>query len=101
MGFPTADRRQVWPTCPLERVNKEFTRRTDVGVFQNSSGLLRLAGAVLVEQHEEWDAGDRRYFSKYSMKALDADPEGVRIPAITTAQSNLLTDSTGVEKLHR
>jgi putative transposase len=41
-----------------------------VGVFPNPAALLRLAGAVLVEQHDEWEAGDRRYFSESSMLEL-------------------------------
>ena len=60
-SFPQRHWRQIWFTNPLERVNKEIKRRTDVvGVFPNSAALLRLAGAVLVEQHDEWEAGDRR-----------------------------------------
>ncbi len=61
-GFPARHWRQIWSTNPMERVNKEIKRRTDVvGVFPNPAALLRLAGAVLVEQHDEWEAGDRRY----------------------------------------
>ena len=63
--------RQIWSTNPLERVNKEVKRRTDVvGVFPNTAALLRLAGAVLIEQHDEWEAGERRYFSEASMLEL-------------------------------
>ena len=52
-------------------MNKEIKRRTNVvGVFPNPAALLRLAGAVLVEQHDEWEAGDRGYFSESSMLEL-------------------------------
>jgi putative transposase len=70
-AFPPRHWRQIWSTNPLERVNKEIKRRTDVvGVFPNSAALLRLAGAVLIEQHDEWEAGERRYFSEASMLQL-------------------------------
>jgi putative transposase len=70
-GFPVKHRRQIWSTNPMERVNKEIKRSTDVvGVFPNPDALLRLAGAVLVEQHDEWEAGDRRYLSEASMAAF-------------------------------
>ena len=63
VGFPRRHWRQIWPTNPLERVNKEIKRRTDVvGVFPNPTPLLRLAGLALIEQHDEWEAGERRHF---------------------------------------
>ena len=72
-GFPPKHWRQIWSTNPIERLNKEIKRRTDVvGVFPNPAALLRLAGAVLVEQHDEWEAGSRRYLSEDSMRQLDA-----------------------------
>lgn len=92
-GFPQRHWRQIWSTNPLERVNKEIKRRTDVvGVFPNPATLLRLAGAVLVEQHDEWEAGDRRYFSESSMlelkamnAAIPASEEVNAIPELTAA----------------
>ena len=84
--FPVAHWRQIWSTNPLERVNKEIKRRTDVvGTFPNPAALLRLAGHVLIEQHDEWDGADRRYFSEHSMKLLDTTEEEVAIPELTAA----------------
>jgi putative transposase len=71
--FPPAHWKKIWSTNPLERVNKEIKRRTDVvGVFPNPTALLRLAGSVLIETHDEWQVGDRRYLSENSMAQIGA-----------------------------
>ncbi|MGH3588890.1 MAG: IS256 family transposase [Pseudonocardia sp.] len=73
--FPVAHWKKIWSTNPLERLNKEIKRRTDVvGVFPNPAALLRLAGAVLVEAHDEWQVSDRRYLSEGSMALLLDQP---------------------------
>jgi putative transposase len=96
--FPQAHWRKIWSTNPLERLNKEVKRRTDVvGIFPDDASLLRLASCVLIEAHDEWQVADRRYLSEASMAlltppeptALDArrpDPsEVIDKPALQTA----------------
>ncbi len=73
--FPAEHWKKIWSTNPLERLNREVKRRTDVvGVFPNPEALLRLAGSVLIEAHDEWAVSDRRYLSESSMAMLNAAP---------------------------
>jgi transposase-like protein len=84
--FPVAHWRQIWSTNPIERLNKQIKRRTAVvGTFPNPQALARLAGHVLIEQHDEWDGSDRRYFSDQSMALLRHETKEVAIPEITAA----------------
>ena len=70
-AFPHAHWRKIWSTNPLERVNKEIKRRSNVvGIFPNEAAVVRLTGAVLLEVHDEWQIADRRYLSEASMALL-------------------------------
>ena len=70
-AFPFSHWRKIWSTNPLERVNKEIKRRTDVvGIFPNEAAVTRLAGAVLLEIHDEWAIAERRYLAEGSMARL-------------------------------
>src|SRR5690606_30002893 len=78
-SFPRAHWRKIWSNNPLERLNKEVKRRSNVvGIFPNDRAAIRLIGAVLADQHDEW-AIARRYLSETSMAELnaprDTDPD--------------------------
>ena len=62
--LPLEHQRQLHSTNPLERLNKEIKRRSNVvGIFPNPAAVIRLVGAILLEQDDEWAVAERRYFS--------------------------------------
>uniref|UniRef100_E6PDP2 Transposase of ISCARN47, IS256 family n=3 Tax=mine drainage metagenome TaxID=410659 RepID=E6PDP2_9ZZZZ len=83
MDFPKAHRKQIASTNPLERVNAEVKRRTNVvGIFPSDSSITRLVGALLLEQNDEWQL-NRRYMQLEGMEAV-SDNQPTRLSAVIT-----------------
>ena len=90
-AFPFAHWKKIWSTNPLERVNKEIKRRSDVvGIFPGEAAVLRLAGAVLLEVHDEWAIAERRYLAEGSMALLDHSGDDDPTKEVDGAKSLLL-----------
>jgi putative transposase len=81
MSFPKAHRTQIHSTNPLERLNAEIKRRTDVvGIFPNEAAITRLVGALLLEQSDEWSL-QRRYMQLEGLQTL-VDNQPARLSAV-------------------
>ncbi len=79
IAFPTQHRTKLHSTNPLERLNKEVKRRADVvGIFPNEDSIVRLVGAVLLEQNDEWQTQNRYMqiegMTEMASSAIEAQP---------------------------
>ena len=82
MSFPRDHRPKLHSTNPLERLNGEIKRRTEVvGIFPNEAAITRLVGAILLEQNDEWAVQRARYMSLETIAPLSDDPL-VKLPAV-------------------
>ena len=82
MSFPAAHRVKLHSTNPLERLNGEIKRRTDVvGIFPNEAAITRLVGAILLEQNDEWAVQRARYMTRETMTDM-LEPPAMNLPAV-------------------
>lgn len=83
MDFPREHWPQIASTNPLERVNREVKRRSDViGIFPNDGAIIRLVGALMLETNDEWTVA-RRYMSFETLARLIDNPN-IRLPAVAS-----------------
>ena len=84
MTFPATHRAKLHSTNPLERLNGEIKRRTEVvGIFPNEDAIVRLVGAILLEQNDEWAVQRARYMTLETIAPMRDDP-AVSLPAIAS-----------------
>jgi putative transposase len=84
MTFPPQHRTKLHSTNPIERLNGEIKRRTEVvGIFPNEDAIVRLVGAILLEQNDEWAVQRARYMTLETIAPLSDDPT-VSLPAIAS-----------------
>jgi transposase-like protein len=82
MGFPKEHRTKIHSTNPIERLNGEIKRRTDVvGIFPNEAAIRRLVGAILLEQNDEWAVQRGRYMTLETIAGLCDEP-AIKLPAV-------------------
>jgi putative transposase len=82
MTFPKEHRAKLHSTNPIERLNGEIKRRTEVvGIFPNDEAIVRLVGALLLEQNDEWAVQRARYLTLETMAQMSDDPQ-ISLPAV-------------------
>ncbi|MBP1888256.1 transposase-like protein [Ensifer mexicanus] len=82
MTFPKERRAKFQSPNPIERLNGEIKRRTEVvGIFPNDEAIVRLVGALLLEQNDEWAVQRARYLTLETMASMSDDPQ-ISLPAV-------------------